>query len=445
MEVNLLLMSKNDILNGLIEGKLSISVHGFGYVGASISSAFLRKGCHVIAQDIKQDLVQEINSGSWNFRDDKEVYDTIKEAVLEKRIFATTDYRESVTKTNFHIITVPVSIIKKEKVSIDYSHIVEACKMIGRFMKRGDAVVVETTLPPGTTEDMLKKILEDESNMAVEKDFALIYSPERIFVGRALQDIESNYPKIVAGYGPWSLKVGEALYSLIAKKGIICLSSIKAAEAEKVFEGIYRDVNIALANELESYCEREGLDFHEIVYAANSQPYSQIHMPGVGVGGACIPVYPYFLLAKNGSLKLIRTARKINEHRPNKIVERSLKKFYKRFGKNDKINVSILGLSFRGNVADNRFSPTIQLAKSFLERGCNVIVHDPFDYKDTGLPYGVKFTKDLEGALKDSNIIVVAADHNIYRELEKSVFLKLCSDKHLIVDPKNVLKFNKRI
>jgi nucleotide sugar dehydrogenase len=447
MEANLLLMSKNDILDGLKEGKLSISVHGFGYVGASISSAFLRKGCHVIAQDIKKDLVQEINSGTWNFKDDKEVYDTIKEAVFEKRIFATRDYKESVTKTNFHIVTVPVSIKRDERgeVSVDFTHIVEACKMIGRFMKIGDAVVVETTLPPGTTEGLLRKILENESGLAVEKDFALIYSPERIFVGRAIQDIESNYPKIVAGYGPMSLDVGEALYSLVAKKGIIRLSSIKAAEAEKVFEGIYRDVNIALANELESYCEREGLDFHEIVYAANSQPYCQIHKPGVGVGGACIPVYPYFLLAKNGSLKLVQTARKINEQRPSEIVERSLKRFYKRFGENGKLNVTILGLSFRGDIADNRFSPTIDLAKIFSERGCNVIVHDPFDYKDTGLPNNVKFTKDLEDALKGSNIIVVAADHSVYKELEESTFLKLCSDRHLIVDPKNVLKFNKRI
>jgi len=445
MESNLLLMEKADIVRGLTERKLSISVHGFGYVGASIASAFLRKGCHVIAQDVKRELVERINDGSWVLKDDKEVYETVKEAISSRRLLATTDYRDSVERTNFHIITVPVSLSEAGETSIDYSHIMEACKMIGRFMKRGDAVVVETTLPPGTTEVLLKNILEGESRLEAEVDFALVYSPERIFVGRALQDIESNYPKVVAGYGPRSLKVGEALYSLVSKRGVISLSSIRAAEAEKVFEGVYRDVNIALANELERFCEREGLDFHEIAYAANSQPYCHIHKPGVGVGGACIPVYPYFLLAKDGSLKLVKTARKVNEGRPMEVAGRALKKFYKRFGKPSTLKVSILGLSFRGDVADNRLSPTIPLAKYFIEKGCEVVVHDPYDYSQTGLPEGVLFTKSLEEALKGSNIIIVASDHTLYRELDEGFLLKLCSREHLIVDPKNVLKYNKRI
>ncbi|MCX8188990.1 MAG: nucleotide sugar dehydrogenase [Nitrososphaeria archaeon] len=443
METNLLLMSKDDIVKGLLEGKLSISVHGFGYVGASIASVFLRKGCIVIAHDVKKDVVKKINDGTWYFRDDLQVYETIKKAILEKKIFATTDCKASVENTNFHIIAVPVSIKKRGKIVVDYTHIVQVCEMIGCFMKKGDAVIIETTLPPGTTENMLKNILEAKSRLVAEKDFALIYSPERIFVGRAIQDIESNYPKIVAGFGEKSLRVGEVFYSLVARKGVICMSSIKSAEAEKVFEGVYRDVNIALANELESYCEMEGLNFHEIVYAANSQPYCHIHKPGVGVGGACIPVYPYFLLSKGDSLNLIKVARKVNEKRPYVIVDRALKLFYKKFGTLEKVNVTILGLSFRGDIADNRFSPTIPLAKLFYKRGCNVIVHDPYDYNCTGLPSNVNFTKDLEKALTGSNIVVVATDHSVYKELDPGILMKLCAEKHLVIDPKGVIRVNK--
>ncbi|MEM2660620.1 MAG: nucleotide sugar dehydrogenase [Nitrososphaeria archaeon] len=443
MEANLLQMSKDDIVKGLLEGKLSISIHGFGYVGASIASVFLRKGCLVIAHDVKKDIIEKINDGTWSLNDDLQVYETIKKAILEKKISATIDYKASVEKTNFHIIAVPVSIKRRSKIAIDYTHIFRACKMIGSFMKTGDAVIIETTLPPGTTEGVLKNILENKSGLFAEKDFALVYSPERIFVGRAIQDIESNYPKIVAGYGEKSLRVGEAFYSLVASKGVICMSSIRAAEAEKVFEGVYRDVNIALANELERYCEKEGLNFHEIVYAANSQPYCHIHKPGVGVGGACIPVYPYFLLSKDNSLKIIKTARKVNEGRPYEIVKRALKLFYKKFGKLEKVNVTILGLSFRGDIADNRFSPTISLAKLFNERGCNVIVHDPYDYNFTGLPKQVHFTKNLETALKGSNIVVVATDHNVYKKLDYNILVKLCAEKHLIIDPKGVIIVNK--
>ncbi|MGQ9781199.1 MAG: nucleotide sugar dehydrogenase [Nitrososphaeria archaeon] len=441
MKENLLNLSNHDIIAKFINGHVWISVHGFGHVGAAIASSFLRKGCKVIAQDIEKEVIQTINNGKWRAIEDAEITKTVVEAHLSKKIVATESYEEAVKQSSFHIITVPFSTKKLGRnSSADINLILKVCKNIGKFLGAGDAVSIETTLPPGTTEKELKPTIEKESGLVADKDFALIYSPERVFVGRALEDIESRYPKIVSGYGKMSARIGQALYSIVARKGVIILSSIKAAEAEKVFEGVYRDVNIALANELAKYCEEEGLDYWEIMNAANSQPYSHLHKPGVGVGGACIPVYPYFILkGREKSLRLIHIARKINEQRPIEVVDKAVIEFRKKYGDEGRCKVTVLGLSFRGDVADSRLSPTIDLVKRLLKLECEVVVHDPFTYKETNLPKKATFTNDLFKALEHTNIVIIATDHSEYNGLTLKEIKKYSSDKFLIIDPKNIL------
>jgi nucleotide sugar dehydrogenase len=192
-----------------------------------------------------------------------------------------------------------------------------------------------------------------------------------------LQDLEENYPKIVAGLERKSLDNVALLYSRVVRRGVIRMSSLEAAEAEKLFEGIYRDVNIALANQLASFCEKAGLDYWEIMNAANSQPYCDLHRPGSGVGGACIPVYPVFIsnMADDMgiNLSIVKVAREENESQPREVAESAIK--FSSASKGDKI--AILGLAFRGDVSDDRLSPTYSIASYLKEEGFNVWVHDP--------------------------------------------------------------------
>ncbi|MEM3403076.1 MAG: nucleotide sugar dehydrogenase [Nitrososphaeria archaeon] len=445
MKENLLNLSDNELITKFVNGYAWISIHGFGHVGAAIASAFLRKGCKVIAQDVKEEVIQKINSGKWRTIEDAEISKTIIQAYSDGKIVAMEGYEESVKRSSFHIITVPFSTKKLGKnCPADVSLIVDVSRNIGKFLEVGDAVSIETTLPPGTTENTLRPVIEEESGLKAGRDFALIYSPERILVGRALEDIESRYPKIVSGYGKMSLRIGQLLYSIVAQKGVIILSSIKAAEAEKVFEGVYRDVNIALANELADYCEEEGLDYWEIMNAANSQPYSHLHKPGIGVGGACIPVYPYFILkGRERLLKLVHTARKINERKPIEVAERAVIEFRRKYGDLKGCKVVVLGLSFRGGVADSRLSPTLDVVKRLLKYGCDVVVHDPFTYEENDLPREVVFTNDLSKALRGVNIVIVATDHSEYNGLTLEKIRKYSSDKLLVIDPKNILPKNK--
>jgi UDP-N-acetyl-D-glucosamine dehydrogenase len=441
MKVNALTITSQEIQEKILSGEFVISVHGFGHVGSAITSAFLRKGGRLVVQDVKSEIVEKLNSGNWKTPDDKKITETIRKGFIEKKISATEDYKDAVSSSSFHIIAVPVIVNRNgKKVKIDLDQMIDVSKNIGKSLSKGDVISIETTLPPGTTEGLLRNVIEKESGLKAGFEFALVYSPERILVGRALDEIESNYPKVVSGFDQKSLDIGTSFYSIVSSKGVIRLSSIKAAETEKVFEGVYRDVNIALANELSDYCLKEGLNFSEIMNAANSQPYSHLHKPGVGVGGACIPVYPYFILKEiKKKLSLTCTARRANERRPFEIAVNAIKKFSTKYGYIKGLNTTILGLSFRGDVSDNRLSPTIDITKYLLRRGYYVTVHDPFKYVDTSLPRKARFTNDLKESLRNSNIVILATDHSEYKHLTLEQITNISSDKVVIEDPKQIL------
>ncbi|RLE88933.1 MAG: nucleotide sugar dehydrogenase, partial [Thermoprotei archaeon] len=228
------------------EGALRVAVYGMGGVGLAIATVWLRVGAKVLGVDVDSDKVNRLNRGIID-HEEKVVIETLKNA-LEKKFFrATTDGILASKESDLKIVIVPLLLKNGEP---DFNPLIDATTKIGKGLKRGDVVVVETSVPPGTTEELVKEILERESGLRVEEDFGLAYSPERVMVGRAVKDIEERYPKIVAGIGPRSTNIVKTLYSLIASRGIIVMSSPRAAELEKLVEGAYRDVNIALANEV---------------------------------------------------------------------------------------------------------------------------------------------------------------------------------------------------
>lgn len=248
----------------------------------------------------------------------------------------------------------------------------------------------------------------------------MVYNPERIYEGRALQDIEENYPAIISSIGPDSQKISHTLYSMIFRKGILMMSNIRTAEAEKLFEGVYRDVNIALANEMAKLCEAAEIDFWEAREAANSQPYCHIHKPGIGVGGACIPIYPQFILdlarRLNVQSDITRMSRIINNSMPSYCVSRALQLVKKTDP--SKLNVTILGLAFRGGVSDTRLSPTYVLIDELRKYGVNrIIIHDPLVSEDPNLSSDLILTSNLEEALKGSDLVILVADHPEYKKL----------------------------
>jgi len=418
--------------------KKIIAVYGLGNVGGPIAAAWIRKGAKIIGVDISKKLLSNIEMGK-SHKKEPFISETFSKALKTGNLLLTSDGIKASKKSDIKIIAVPVGLKGKK---IDLDALISASKSVAKGIKRGDSVIISPSLPPGTTRKNVLPILEKYSKLKGELDFHLIYNPERIFEGRALADIEGNYPAIVSGLGPKSLEFGKELLKIISQKGVLAMSTIENAEAEKLFEGVYRDVNIALANELSEYCERVNVDFWEARKVSSSQPYCHLHYPGTGVGGLCIPVYPQFLIntsiEKGKHLKLLELSRKTNDFMPKKCVNDSLELLT-----NQRININgakiaVLGLGFRGDVTDSRLSPTYTVVREFLKKGCKITVHDPYIFEDKKLPSDVILTKDLNTAVKNASLIFIATDHKIYSKLNDKKF-NAAKKPLLIFDGRNIL------
>ena len=423
-------------------GELNVSVYGLGRVGLPLAVAWLRSGQTVIGADIDLETVNKINKGISPFLDEPHIPQAVESFVRQCRFSATTDLVKASKNSDVKFIAVPTTIYKK---GFNGEALELALRKLGRGLKKGDAVSIECTVPPTTTEGWAKAVLEEESLLVAGEDFGLAFSPERVYEGRVLEDIEERYPKIIGGIDQKSTELFSILYSRIAKKGVLKMSSPTAAELSKLFEGIYRDVNIALANELSKFCQKLDIDFEEVRIASNSQPFSHIHKPGPGVGGACIPFYPYFVLEraeKNGiQMGLTKLARNINEGMPDYVLSLA-QKAMDEIGKelSDK-KTTVLGLAFRGDVADSRSSPTYEIVDRLVEMSAEVMVHDPFIEHDKRLASkGVRLVKSIEDAVGDASLLIIATDHTEYKKIDLTKIVCMMDSPAAVVDGRNVIK-----
>jgi len=418
--------------------KETFAIYGLGNVGGSIAAVWLRAGGKVIGVDISKSLLENIKNGK-SHKKEPFLSDTFSNAIKKKSLILTSNGIEASKKSSIKIIVVPVGLKNKK---VDLKSVIQVTKNIGKGLKKGDTVILSPSVPPGTTEKIVLPILEKESQLKGEKDFNLIYNPERIFEGRAVKDIEENYPAIISGLGPKSLKIAENIFTIISKKGILKMPSLAEAEAEKLFEGAYRDVNIALANELADYCEKIGINFWETRKGSNSQPFCHLHYPGTGVGGLCIPVYPRIIIedaSKIGkTMSLLEYSRKINDNMPKKCVNDSIDILIKNKIKPKNAKITVLGLGFRGEVTDTRLSPTYDVVKEFLKKGCTISVHDPYIFEDKILPKSVPLTKNLSEATQNADLIFISSDHKTYSKLNSKSFPKR-KKPILFFDGRNIL------
>ena len=414
----------SDISKKLRSGEFKIAVYGLGHVGASIASVWLRTGAYVIGVDKSSKVLENARRGRTHVPGPG-VNEAFTKGLQERRFDLYDDLVQASHDSYFKMICVPV--LADNGRPADLTAVKEVSIAISKGLKKADVVALNPSVPPGTTEDIVLPLIEKETRgLKVEDDFYLIYNPERIYEGRAIGDIEDRYPAIVSGAGPKSLEIGIKLYSIVFKKGIIPVSNMRTAETEKLFEGVYRDVNIALANELAKFCEKVGVNFWEAMAAANSQPFCHIHKPGVGVGGACIPVYPQFIIDTANRIKLdcdiTKLGRTINDSMPAYCVQQAIKLLNVRRGKKDPTNsvITLLGLAFRGGVSDTRLSPTYKVSEELQKLKVREIrIHDPLVKNDHSLSdkENIILTTNLKEALMDTDLIMLVADHPEYRML----------------------------
>jgi nucleotide sugar dehydrogenase len=419
------LIQDTKVVKKIKNGEFKIAIYGLGHVGAPLAAVWLRAGARVIGADNSKNVLTAARKGKTVIPEPK-VNAAFRKGIDTGRFKLYDDPIKASEDSYFKMICVPV-LSQDQDLSADLSAVSEVATMIGRGLKKNDVVSLNPSVPPGTTEDVVIPIIEKQSRLKIKSDFSMIYNPERIYEGRAVEDIEENYPAILSAVGPRSKEIAYTIYSQIFKKGVLLLDSIKTAEAEKLFEGVYRDVNIALANEMAKFCEAAGIDFWQARDAANSQPYCQIHKPGIGVGGACIPVYPQFILdvAKkiNVLCEVTNISRSINDGMPAYCVRQAIRLL--KFSELPKSTITILGLAFRGDVSDTRLSPTYSIIKELQKFGVtNINIHDPLVSDDPRLSNfeSVNLTSDLKRALRNSDLVILSTDHQVYKKLGNKFF-----------------------
>ena len=413
-----------ELVTRVRNGNLKIAIYGLGHVGAPLAATWLRAGASVIGID-KSEKVREYAREGKTQIPEPYVNEAFTKGLKENRFSVYDDPVAASKDSFFKMICVPVMA---ENANANLQAVENVVSSIGIALKHGDVVALTPSVPPGTTEEFIVPILEEKSRLECERDFFVVYNPERIYEGRAIQDIEDGYPAIVAGTGPQSSNIASVLYQLIFKKGVIKLSSPKTAEFEKLIEGVYRDVNIALANELAMISESIGVDFWEARNAANSQSYCHLHRPGIGVGGACIPVYPQFILdiARKNSIEspITKYGRLVNDRMPSYAVNEALSACQRVQAKTKNLKdyrVTLLGLAFRGGVSDTRLSPTYRVIEELFRKGVkNIQVHDPLVMRDPALSKypGVSLNINLGSSLKGADLIIIVADHTEYSNLD---------------------------
>ena len=389
-------------------------VIGLGKVGLPLAIQISSKGHVVMGCDINSSVVNMVNRGESPIAGEDGLDKALQGGVASGRLRATTDTAAAVRQADTVIVIVPALLTADRQA--DLTAVEAAARDVGRGLTRGTLVIFETTLPVGATRERLGPILGEMSGLQVGVDFLLAFSPERVSSGRALRDL-ATYPKVVGGVSAASGKAASKFYGEILDAEVITVASAETAELAKLMELTFRDVNIALANEFALCAQRAGVDIVQAILAANSQPYSAVHQPGVGVGGHCVPVNPWFLINGLGPAPMAKLARKVNDSMANEAVGL----LRDELGGLEGRTLLILGLSYRGNVKESYHSAALLLVDALSVEGATILVHDPLfsdrEIEDLGLrPTSLEPPPAVDA-------IVLQANHDQYKSLDLRSFV----------------------
>lgn len=400
-----------------------ITVIGLGYIGLPTAAVIAKKGLNVMGYDVNKRVIDSLNKGEIII-EEPGLEELVKEVVKDGRLRGISNFE----KSDVFIIAVPTPI--KEDKTADITYVKMAVEAIVPFLEKGNIVVLESTSPPGTTEDIIGPILE-KTGLVVGEDLYLAHSPERVLPGKIIQELVEN-DRIIGGINEKSTQLVKEVYEIFVE-GKIYTTDSKTAEMTKLMENTYRDVNIALANELAILSENMGVNAWDVINFANKHPRVNLHQPGPGVGGHCIAVDPWFVIENQPQAKLIRQAREINDNTPSRVMKKIESLMETKNGK-----LTILGLTYKPDVDDIRESPIIKLIDMLLiESQYELALHDPHAKKDI-FKHKDLLVEDIEDAVKNSELIVLGVNHLDYKNLDFKKIGKLMKNK-LVYDTRNFL------
>jgi UDP-N-acetyl-D-mannosaminuronic acid dehydrogenase len=391
-----------------------LTIFGLGHIGLPTAALFANSGIKVIGVARNKLKIDMINKGRSPIIEPG-LNELVNKAVETDNLSATDNGLEAVKNSNIMIVIVPTPMDKFNRA--DLTAVKSTCKTIAEFLKKDDLVIIESTVPQGTCDDIIIPILE-ESGLKAGKDFEIAYTPERAIPTNTIYEMTHN-ARVIGGINDESANKAVSLYKKITYSEIIKVKNLITAETVKLIENTYRDTNIALANEIAMICGGLGIDAIEAINAANHHPRVNILTPGPGVGGHCLAIDPYFMveMAEQNGLEapLIKTARATNEGMPNhitKLIKDSLKEIGKSVRNSD---IGILGVAYKGNVADARETPAEPLIKILIEMGAKISANDPYTPKNVIESFGA-LSVDMK-QIFECDCVVLLTDHDLYKEI----------------------------
>jgi len=389
---------------------IKICVIGLGYIGLPTASILATHGFEVVGVDINSEIVKILNDGGTHI-EEPGLHTLVEAAIKSGKLKVATEPEPA----DIFIIAVPTPITEEKKA--DLSYIKSAAKSIAPLICKDNLVILESTSPPGTCKDILEPIFKS-FNLKVGKDYYLAHCPERVLPGYTLKELIQN-DRIIGGIDKKSAEKAAQFYKVFIE-GDINITDSTTAEMVKLIENTYRDVNIALANELAKICEKLGIDAWEVIRLANLHPRVNLHTPGPGVGGHCIAVDPWFIVEKcPDDTKIITLSRKINDSMPEYTVAR-IREIVEGI---DNPKITVLGVAYKGNIDDTRESPALKILQDLDKIGIKYSVYDPhvreFNYE----------LSSLKEAFEGADCAVILTNHDEFCFLHPSELGKLMRNK----------------
>jgi len=425
-----------EVVESLNSKTLRVCVIGIGRIGLPTALSFAKSGLQTTGVDINENLVQNINSGKFPLKDEPG-YDKIFDDVIKNKKFtATTNIEDAVPNSDLILLSLPTPM--DEKNIPDYSALRNVGEKLSEILSPNSLVIVESTIEPGFIEDEMISIISKSGRLEVENNFFIGVCPENANPGEILHDF-TNLPRLVGSINSNITKTIKTIYNFVFSVELVEMPNCKTANAVKLTTNVFRDINIAFVSELSLMFEKLGIDTNKVLEAAKKKYNFQIHYPGAGVGGPCLPINSYQLLntAKRigSNLTIIESGRKINEKMPDHVVELTSDAFKESKKSIENSEILILGVSYKPNVRDIQLSPAEHIIKKLQDLGANIHIYDPYFHSSN--VFGITSDNNIEDIISKVDAAIIVTAHDEFKELQVEIFTKM---KHpIVIDTRGII------
>ncbi|MBC8250043.1 MAG: nucleotide sugar dehydrogenase [Candidatus Nitrosopelagicus sp.] len=430
-----------DVLKSLESKTLRVCVIGIGRIGLPTALSFAKSGLDTIGVDINKNLIDDINSGKFPLKDEPGYDEIFYDVINNNKFSATTNIEDVVPNSDLILLSLPTPMDKNN--IPDYSALKTVASKLSDILSPNSLVIVESTIEPGFIEDEMVSIISKSKRLDIEKNFFIGVCPENANPGEILHDF-TNLPRLVGGINPEITKVIKSIYNFVFSVELVEMPNCKTANAVKLTTNVFRDINIAFISELSLMFEKLGIDTNKVLEAAKKKYNFQVHYPGAGVGGPCLPINSYQLLntaKRTGSnLSIIESGRKINEKMPEHVVELTVDAFNESGKSIENSDILILGVSYKPNVKDIQLTPAEHIITKLKDLGANVHIYDPY-FSSTKI-FDIHVLDSMsESLLKQIDAVIIVTAHDEFKQYDVSNFSTMRTpiliDSRGIIDPVN--------